>query len=174
MRARAPMRYTLDMNTNQTISIRRELPTTQTASQLIRELDAYLSPLYPEESQHGYSIEKLVEQKVEFFVLYHDESPAGCASIQFFPDPAEPSGTYGELKRMYVRDEFRGLGLGRRLLDHIEQVAIARGVASLRLETGILQPEAIGLYENSGFRKTSPFGEYREDPLSYFYEKRLG
>ena len=162
------------MNTDKTISIRRELPTTETASQLIRELDAYLSPMYPEESQHGYSIEKLVEQKVEFFVLYHDERPAGCAGIQFFPDPAEPSGTYGELKRMYVRDQFRGLGLGKTLLRHIERVAIERGVVSLRLETGIHQPEAIGLYESSGFRRVPPFGEYREDPLSYFYEKRLG
>ena len=162
------------MNTDKTISIRRELPTTQTASQLIRELDAYLSPMYPEESQHGYSIEELVEQKVEFFVLYHDERPAGCAGIQFFPDPAEPSGTYGELKRMYVRDQFRGLGLGKTLLRHIERVAIERGVVILRLETGIHQPEAIGLYESSGFRRVPPFGEYREDPLSYFYEKRLG
>ena len=162
------------MNTDKTISIRRELPTTETASQLIRELDAYLSPMYPEESQHGYSIEKLVEQKVEFFVLYHDERPAGCAGIQFFPDPAEPSGTYGELKRMYVRDQFRGLGLGKTLLRHIERVAIERGVVSLRLETGIHQPEAIGLYESGGFRRVPPFGEYREDPLSYFYEKRLG
>ena len=162
------------MNTNQTISIRKELPTTETASHLIRELDAFLSPLYPEESQHGYSIEKLLEQKVEFFVLYHDERPAGCVGIQFFADPAEPSGIYGELKRMYVRDEFRGLGLGRRLLQHIEQVAVARGVVNLRLEAGILQPEAIGLYKNSGFRRIPPFGEYREDPLSYFYEKRLG
>ena len=162
------------MNTDKTISIRRELPTTETASQLIRELDAYLSPMYPEESQHGYSIEKLVEQKVEFFVLYHDGRPAGCAGIQFFPDPAEPSGTYGELKRMYVRDQFRGLGLGKTLLRHIERIAIERGVVSLRLETGIHQPEAIGLYESSGFRRIPPFGEYREDPLSYFYEKRLG
>lgn len=162
------------MNTDQTISIRQELPTTQTASRLIRELDSYLSPMYPEESQHGYSIEELVEQKVEFFVLYHDERPAGCAGIQFFSDPAEPSGIYGELKRMYVRSEFRGLGLGRRLLEHVEQVAVSRGIVNLRLETGIHQPEAISLYETGGFRRIPPFGEYSEDPLSYFYEKRLG
>ena len=162
------------MNTNEAISIRKELPTTETASQLISELDAYLSPMYPEESQHGYSIEKMVEQKVEFFVLYHDEKPAGCAGVQFFPDPAEPTGAYGELKRMYVRGEFRGLGLAKTLLRHIEQVAVARGVVNLRLETGIHQPEAIGLYESSGFHKIPPFGEYGEDPLSYFYEKRLG
>ena len=157
-----------------TISIREELPTTETASRLIAELDAYLSPMYPEESQHGYSVEDLVEEKVEFFVLYHGERPAGCAGIQFFADSAEPAGVYGELKRMYIRGEFRGLGLGRLLLERIEQIAVGRGVVNLRLETGIHQPEAIGLYESGGFRKISPFGEYREDPLSYFYEKRLG
>jgi len=43
----------------------------------------------------------------------------------------------------------------------------------LRLETGIHQPAALGLYERSGFRLIPPFGEYREDPLSRFYEKRL-
>ena len=162
------------MDSDMTISIREELPTTETASRLIAELDAYLSPMYPEESQHGYSVEDLVEGNVEFFVLYHGERPAGCAGIQFFADPAEPAGVYGELKRMYIRGEFRGLGLGRILLERIEQIAVGRGVVNLRLETGIHQPEAIGLYESDGFRKISPFGEYREDPLSYFYEKRLG
>ena len=161
------------MDNSETISILREPPTTKAATQLIAELDAFLAPLYPAESQHGYSIEKLIEQKVEFFVLYHGGSPAGCAGIQFFSDPREPSGTYGELKRMYVRDEFRGQGLGRILLDHVEQVAAARGVVKLRLETGTLQDAAIGLYEDSGFHKIPPFGEYEEDPLSLYYEKNL-
>lgn len=75
------------MDNSETISILREPPTTETATQLIAELDAFLAPLYPAESQHGYSIEKLIEQKVEFFVLYHGGSPAGCAGIQFFSDP---------------------------------------------------------------------------------------
>ncbi len=162
------------MANSETISIRREHPGTETASQLIGELDALLTPLYPEESQHGYSIEKMIAQPIEFFVLYHCGNPAGCAGIQFFVDSREPTGMYGELKRMYVRDEFRGLGLGKRLLKHIEETAVARGVVNLRLETGIHQPEAIGLYENSGFHKIQPFGDYREDPLSFFYEKRLG
>jgi ribosomal protein S18 acetylase RimI-like enzyme len=46
-------------------------------------------------------------------------------------------------------------------------------VPLLRLETGIYQTEAIGLYEGFGFERTGPFGEYREDPLSLFYEKRI-
>ncbi|MCY4652588.1 MAG: N-acetyltransferase, partial [Dehalococcoidia bacterium] len=60
------------------------------------------------------------------------------------------------------------------LREHVEQVAVSRGIVNLRLETGIHQPEAISLYETRGFRRIPPFGEYSEDPLSYFYEKRLG
>jgi len=87
--------------------------------------------------------------------------------IQFF-------GTdYGELKRMYVRPPFRGLGLGRLLLDHLADFARGQGVSLLRLETGIYQTAAIGLYERAGFRNIPPFGEYKEDPLSRFYEKHL-
>jgi ribosomal protein S18 acetylase RimI-like enzyme len=46
-------------------------------------------------------------------------------------------------------------------------------VGLLRLETGIHQRAAIGLYERVGFRRIPAFGEYKEDPLSRFYEKRL-
>jgi putative acetyltransferase len=43
----------------------------------------------------------------------------------------------------------------------------------LRLETGIYQTEAIGLYESSGFQRRPPFGEYKDDPLSIYYEKLI-
>ena len=124
--------------------IRREHPSTEAASGLIAELDAYLSPLYPAESQHGYSIEKLAQQQVEFFVLYRDDEPAGCGGVQFFADPQAPGGAYGELKRMYVRDKFRGRGYGGQLLAYLERLALDRGVAVMRLETGTRQPEALG------------------------------
>ena len=141
---------------------------------LIAELDAYLHPLYPSESQHGYSIEKLVEKKVEFFVLYHDGEPAACGGVQIINDPHDPAAPYGELKRMYVRDQFRGLGLAKRMLLHLEDVALERGVTVMRLETGIHQPEAIGLYERCGYHRIPPFGSYPpDDPLSLCYEKRL-
>jgi ribosomal protein S18 acetylase RimI-like enzyme len=47
-------------------------------------------------------------------------------------------------------------------------------VSLLRLETGIHQKAAIALYERMGFQSIPPFGEYQPDPLSRFYEKRLG
>ena len=162
------------MNATKSITIRREHPGTEAASLLIAELDAYLHPLYPSESQHGYSIEKLLEKKVEFFILYYDGEPAACGGVQLISDPQDPIGPYGELKRMYVRDRFRGLGLAKRMLLHLEEVAATRGASLMRLETGIHQPEAIGLYEKGGYYRIPPFGTYPpNDPLSLCYEKRL-
>jgi hypothetical protein len=47
-------------------------------------------------------------------------------------------------------------------------------VSILRLETGIYQKEAIGLYERYGFQRRPPFGEYRVDPMSVYFEKAIG
>jgi len=80
---------------------------------------------------------------------------------------------YGEIKRMYVRPQFRGLGLAKRMLHHLAAHALAHHVTLLRLETGIHQREAIALYEQWGFRRIPPFGPYTDDPLSRCYEKRL-
>ena len=80
---------------------------------------------------------------------------------------------YGELKRMYVRPEFRGRKYGELLVDHLAEHARANGVTLLRLETGIHQEAAIRLYERLGFRRIPPFGPYTDDPLSRCYEKSL-
>jgi putative acetyltransferase len=80
---------------------------------------------------------------------------------------------YGEVKRMYVRPAYRGLGLGKAMLHHLAEYARERGVHVLRLETGIYQTEAIGLYEGFGFQRRPPFGEYLEDPMSVYLERTL-
>jgi GNAT superfamily N-acetyltransferase len=148
-------------------TITRERPDSADAVALITELEAHLEPLYPRESRHGYSVEKMIAQAVVFFVLRADDTPAGCGGIQLF-------GTaYGELKRMYVRPAFRSSGFGKLLLDHLAEYARAQGVGLLRLETGIHQAAAIRLYERAGFQRIPPFGAYVEDPLSLCYEKRI-
>jgi GNAT superfamily N-acetyltransferase len=144
-----------------------ERPDSADAIALITELEAHLDPLYPAKSRHGYSVEKLLAQGVAFFVLRHNDTPAGCGGIQLF-------GTeYGEIKRMYVRPQFRGLGYGKLLLDHLADYAREQGVVLLRLETGVHQAAAIRLYEREGFQRIPPFGDYKEDPLSMFFEKRV-
>jgi putative acetyltransferase len=144
-----------------------ERPDSADAVALITELEAHLEQLYPRESRHGFSVEQLLAEAVAFFVLRENDTPAGCGGIQLF-------GTaYGELKRMYVRPPFRGLGFGELLLNHLTDFARARGVGLLRLETGIHQKAAIRLYERMGFQRIPPFGAYKEDPLSLCYEKRI-
>src|SRR5262249_28204882 len=147
--------------------ITAERPDSADAVALIAELEAVLDPLYPAKSRHGYSVEKLLAQSVAFFVLRANNTPAGCGGIQLY-------GTeYGELKRMFVRPQFRGSGFGKLLVDHLADHAKAHGVDLLRLETGIHQTAAIRLYEREGFRRIPPFGEYAEDPLSLYFEKRI-
>ena len=148
-------------------TITPERPNTADARALIDELEAHLATLYPRESRHGYSVEKLIAQGVAFFLVRDNGTPVGCGGIQLF-------GTdYGELKRMYVRPQFRGLGFAKLMLDHLADYARSRGVRLLRLETGVHQHAAIGLYERAGFQSIPPFGEYRDDPLSKFYEERI-
>ena len=144
-----------------------ERPDTADARMLIAELETNLAPFYPAASRHGYSVEKLIQQGVAFFVTRQDDVPAGCGGVQFF-------GTeYGEVKRMFVRPQFRGLGLARLMLDHLEQYTREHHIHLLRLETGIHQKDAIRLYERMGFQNIPPFGEYVEDPLARFFEKRI-
>src|ERR1041384_3956906 len=105
-----------------------ERPDTPDAITLITELEAILDPLYPRESRHGLSVERLITEGVPFFVLRSDGTPAGCGGVKLF-------GTeYGEIKRMYVRPQFRGLGFAKSMLDHLAAYAKARGITLLRLE----------------------------------------
>jgi putative acetyltransferase len=147
--------------------ISTERPDSVDATALITELDEYLVPLAPQESRHGFSVDKLLQEDVAFFVMRHDSFPAGCGGVKFFDME------YGEIKRMYVRPQFRGLGLGKSMLQHLADYARDQRVELLRLETGVYLTEAIGLYERYGFRRIPPFGDYKEDPLSLFFEKRL-
>jgi len=144
-----------------------ERPDTPDALLLIEELQTHLESFYPPESRHGFSVERLIKEGVAFFVLRVDGTPAGCGGIKLF------GREFGELKRMYVRPEFRGRKYGELLVEHLAEHARANGVTIVRLETGIHQQAAIRLYERLGFRRIPPFGPYTDDPLSRCYEKSL-
>ncbi len=150
-----------------TAIIAPERPDTADAQALIAELEAFLEPYYPRESRHGYSVEKLIAEGVAFFLIRQDGVPAGCGGIQLH------GSEYAEIKRMYVRPQFRGLGFAKLMLNHLADYAQSQGVGLLRLETGIHQRAAIGLYERMGFQRIPPFAAYKEDPLSRCYEKQI-
>jgi len=134
---------------------------------LIAELDEYLMGLYPPETNYLLDVEALAAPEVRFFLAYLDHQTAGCAALRRLDAQS------GEVKRMYVRPEFRGREYGKLLIDHLAAHAKSHGITLLRLETGIHQLAAIRLYEQYGFRQIPPFAPYFENPVSRCYEMSL-
>jgi len=151
---------------NQTIQ--QERPDHPDAVVLIGELDGLLQPLYKSESRHGFSVNRLIDEGVHFFVVRADQQLVACGGVLFV------NTAFGEVKRMYVRPAARGTGIARLLLEHLEAFTLHHGITLMRLETGIHQTAAIRLYERMGYVRIPPFPPYTDDPVSVCYEKRLG
>lgn len=127
-------------------------------------LDAALAELVAKYGAEGRS---RVRGGARYLVVSVEARAVGCGAIQ--PFDAET----GELKRMYVVPDLRGQGLSRKLLAALENLAVTMGYVALRLTTGDQQPEAIGLYESSGYERTEPYGKYVSQPGTRCYYKRL-
>ena len=78
-----------------------------------------------------------------------------------------------EVKRMFVSPTARHRGHARRVLAHLESTARDAGIERLVLETGTMQPEAIALYESTGYAPTFRFGHYADSELSRYFAKSL-
>jgi putative acetyltransferase len=149
------------------IVIARADPAEPSIRVLIDALDQYMIPLYPAESNHLLDIETLRQPEMRFFSARVGDDVMGCGGCWLHGD-------YAEIKRVYVSPSARGLGLAKKLMQRIEDEARACGRTIARLETGIHQPEALGLYRALGYVDRGPFGNYAKDPNSVFMEKRLG
>jgi putative acetyltransferase len=148
-----------------------ESPRQDAVIRLLAALDAYQSALYPAESNHFLDLDALAAPNVRFFVARLDGEAVGCGALRIHH--YTETGGYGELKRMYVAPAARGHRIARRILERIEAEARAAGLACLRLETGIHQPEALTLYRSAGYAERGAFGAYAPEPLSVFMEKIL-
>ncbi len=150
------------------VTITLEPPRQPEIMRLLDMSDAYAASLYPAESNHLVDLSTLEQPSVSFFVARNDGVAVGCAAL------VEAGDGTAEIKRMFVDPEARGLGAASRLMDKLEEQATKSGLKAIRLETGIYQPEAIGLYRKYGYVEIEPFGSYQPDPLGLFMEKRLG
>ena len=117
-----------------------------------------------------------------FFVGYVEDQPVATGAwrtqdgLQAVAEAlGDDSGgsTVAEIKRMYVRAGARRTGVARAVLAHLEATAAEAGVDVLVLETGLRQPEAIRLYESSGYVPVPPFGYYQDYPTARHLGKRL-
>lgn len=144
-----------------------ETPDQPEVHALIAELDTYLLDLYPPESVYALDVQTLLQPNIRFAVARDAHGAAvGCGAIVL-------SGEYGEIKRMYVRPAARGAGTARQLMDLLEHTARTAGCPQLVLETGPGNLEAMALYTRHGFERCGPYGDYPDDPLSVFMQKKL-
>jgi putative acetyltransferase len=141
------------------ITIERVIQATPEVHDLIGELNDVLGAVYEGYQRHGLPIEQLFEPHVRFFLARLENVAVGCGGVAVFDD-------YAEVKRMYTRPAARGRGVAKALLDRIEDEARRANKSVLRLETGIHQQEAIGLYECTGFRPCGPFAPYAMMPAN--------
>ncbi len=137
---------------------------------LIAASDAYYVDLYPAESNHLESSEDLKKPNVVMLGCRIDGELVASAAAKILQDEV----VYAEIKRLFVLDRHRGKGLSNAIMRHLEAELQNRGISLFRLETGIKQPEALGLYRKLGYRKRGPFGPYVADPFSVFMEKQAG
>jgi ribosomal protein S18 acetylase RimI-like enzyme len=110
-----------------------------------------------------------------FFVGWFEGSPVATGAWRLRPDVSALDGTVAaEIKRMYVVPRVQRRGLARIMLTHLETTASAAGADVMVLETGLAQPEAIALYESSGYTRVEGFGYYRDSPQVRYFGKRIG
>jgi len=117
--------------------------------------------------QEKYQKYNLLKNIKDVIVCFIDDNPVGCVSIRFYEDDVY------ELKRMFIKPKYRGLGISKKMLQMIESKAKEKGCKRIILETGSLLVRAVQLYKKSGYQVIANYGEYVNMPESVCMEKIL-
>jgi GNAT superfamily N-acetyltransferase len=146
-----------------------EPPTTAAArfclQEYFAELDARFDVGFDPARSISADVDELVEPRGLLVLARLRTEPIGCGALKLHGrDPVE-------IKRMWVAPRTRGLGVGRRLLDRLEDAAAESGAEAVRLETNRMLREAIALYRSSGYVEVPAFND--EPFAHHWFEKRL-
>jgi putative acetyltransferase len=116
-------------------------------------LDDELHKIYGD-LQNFYNRHNIIELNENVIVVYDDKIPAGCGCFKKFNEETI------EIKRMFVKKDYRGRGISKIILKGLEKRAFEQGFKKAVLETGIKQAEAIGLYKKSGYQRIENYSQY--------------
>ena len=134
--------------------------------QLVTKLDAYLK--ITDGDEHDFYNQFNGIQSLDFvLVIFKNNIAIGCGAIK----PSD-SNTL-EIKRMYVEPDFRGEGIGSRILSELEQWATDLNYSACILETGKRQTEAIALYKKNNYVVTANYGQYIDVENSVCFRKQF-
>jgi DNA-binding MarR family transcriptional regulator/GNAT superfamily N-acetyltransferase len=140
------------------VDLRQADPASPDAQRCLR---AYVTELNRRAPQRGFDPSKgataepheVRPPRGAFVVAYRRGEPVGCGAVKHQPHDVT------DIKRMWVAESARGLGLGRRLLEHLERLAREHGSREAHLETSDVLPEAIALYRSAGYVEVPPFND---------------
>ncbi len=148
------------------MTLQRTDPSNSDFINLVSQLDAFLAIIDGEDHAFYNAFNTLGFLKYAL-VAYADDKPVACGAIKEFTSTAM------EIKRMFTLPEWRGKGLASQILAELEQWIKELGYPTCVLETGIRQPEAIALYQKSGYRRIPNYGQYAGVDVSVCFEKKL-
>lgn len=144
-----------------------ETPLTDDIRGLVAALNETALTLTPREFTHHLTVEQMAGPDMTLFVARDGAAAVAMGALRRHP------GGVGEVKRMYTLPDYRGRGIGGRILGEIEALARSEGLNSLVLETGNNFSAALRVYERGGFRPTGPVLDYAPSPYTAFFEKPL-
>lgn len=141
------------------------------ATSLTRELSEELGARYGDSGEGAPEPADAQVARSAFVIARLGGDAVGCGALRPY-GVEEPH--IAEIKRMYVRPAVRGRGVSRSILAKLESLARDFGYSVIRLETGLLQPEAIHLYVKAGYTRIARYGIYKDNTMSACFEKKLG
>lgn len=135
------------------------------AKELISELNQVLVVITGDDGTVNFSTEDVEAEGGVFLIGYLDGRPCGCAALRRLSEDT------AEVKRVFSRKN--NVGMGRHVMETIEEKAIQLGYSHLILETRVQNTHAIAFYSSLGYEHCEAFGKYVGKPNSYCFEKRV-
>ena len=138
-------------------------------NELLKKHFIELRSVSPAGSTHVLDIAGLKDQSIKFWSLWEDNELVGCGALKFLEK------NHGEFKSIRVADNFRKLGIGEKIIDHLIEEAKKLEISKLSIETGAGEFffPARRLFSKFGFKECPPFAHYKEDSNSCYYTLNL-
>ena len=160
------MKTMIPLSDSSALTVTVDDPDGEVATRLINDLCSELSVRYGTPPS-PFSPDEVLAPGTAFVVARLGEQPIGCGALRRIDEAT------AEVKRLYVAPDGRRNGIARRILHVLEQIAAGFNYRAIRLETGVEQPEAISLYESSGYHRIAAYGHHTSDSLSVCFEKTI-
>lgn len=148
------------------VMISAESPFSSDAISLIDELSECLQDITGDSGKSSFDANDVCNDRAMFVIARNQSGEAiGCGAFRPIDE------TTAEVKRMYAKS--KGMGIGNKILSYLERQAHDIGYETLRLETRIVNTNAVSFYERNGYKKIPNYGKYAERANSICFEKYL-